>query len=232
VLYQLYVYKDRGATAEIVARARSAGCRGLVLTADAAVLGTRWRDVRNRFRLPDGLAIPNAAPSGRSLAGDDIGSGLARYVSEQLDPTLGWKDVEWLRAIAGMPVWLKGVVRPDDARRAAELGVDGIIVSNHGGRQLDGGVPTAVALPEVADAVGGRIPVWVDGGIRRGTDVLKALALGASAVLVGRPVLWGLAVDGEAGVRAVLELLRDELVEAMTLLGARSPSEVDRSSVR
>jgi 4-hydroxymandelate oxidase len=232
VLYQLYVYRDRGATAEIVARARDAGCKGLVLTADASVLGTRWRDVRNRFRLPDGLGIPNAAPSGRLLAGDALGSGLARYVAEQLDPSLGWKDLEWLRSIAGMPVWLKGVVRGDDAGRAVEAGADGVIVSNHGGRQLDGGVPTALALPEVVDAVAGRVPVWVDGGIRRGVDVLRALALGASAVLVGRPVLWGLAVGGADGVRDVLELLRAELVEAMTLLGVGSAEDVDRSYVR
>lgn len=232
VLFQLYVYRDRGATAEIVARARQAGCRGLVLTADAAVLGTRWRDVRNRFHLPGGLTIPNAAPSGRTLDGAGDDSGLARYVSEQLDPSLGWKDLAWLRGIAGMPVWLKGVVRADDARRAVDEGVDGLVVSNHGGRQLDGGVSTAAALAEVALAVAGRCPVWVDGGIRRGTDVAKALALGASAVLVGRPVLWGLALDGADGVRAVLELLAGELREAMTLLGAGSVTELDRTYLR
>lgn len=218
-LFQLYVYRDREATEAIVARAREAGCAGLVVTVDAAILGQRERDVRNGFHLPPHLALPNAAPSGKQIPAIDGASGLAHYVSSQLDCRLTWTDLEWLVEQAGMPVWVKGVVRADDAARAADRGVAGIIVSNHGGRQLDGGIPTAMALPEVVAAVDRACPVWVDGGIRRGTDVLKALALGAQAVLVGRPVLWGLTLGGADGVAQVLRQLRDELEEAMALCG-------------
>jgi 4-hydroxymandelate oxidase len=226
LLFQLYVYKDRGATRAIVDRVREAGCRALVLTADAPVLGTRPRDVRNRFHLPSWLSLPNAAPSGRTVEGAPADSGLARYVAEQLDRSLGWGDLERLMAEAGLPVWLKGVVRGEDAAQAAGLGVAGLVVSNHGGRQLDAGIATAHALAEVVAAVDGRCPVWVDGGTRRGTDVAKALALGAAGVMVGRPVLWGLTVDGPAGVRDVLAGLRGELEEAMALMGTPEVSAV------
>lgn len=228
VLFQLYVYKDRGATDAIVERVREAGCRALVLTADAPVLGTRLRDVRNRFRLPTWLTLPNAAPSGRTMAISAGDSSLARYVTEQLDPTLSWRDLDALIASAGLPVWLKGVVRGEDAARAIEHGARGIIVSNHGGRQLDGGVPTARALPEVVEAVSGRCPVWVDGGIRRGVDVLRAMALGADGVLLGRPILWGLAVDGADGVHRVIDLVHSELKEAMALAGAPTLGTITR----
>lgn len=220
VLLQLYVYRDRGATEAIVARAEAAGCRALVVTVDAAVLGTRERDVRSGFHLPDGLSLPNAASGAGAVPAAAGTSGLAAYVSEQLDPTLSWPDLDWLLQCTTLPVYVKGVVRGDDAARAAQLGVAGVVVSNHGGRQLDGSIPTAFALPGVVEAVAGRCPVWVDGGIRRGTDVAKALALGAQAVLIGRPVLWGLAVDGADGVCAVLSALRAELSEAMALCGA------------
>lgn len=222
VLFQLYVYRDRGATESIVERARLAGCAALLITVDAAILGTRERDVRNGFHLPAHLPLPNAAPSGMAIPAVDGESGLAAYVSAQLDCRLTWPDLEWLIERAGIPVWVKGIVRGDDAARAADLGVSGIVVSNHGGRQLDGGVPTARALPEVVGAVAERCPVWVDGGIRRGTHALKALALGAQAVLVGRPPLWGLTLEGAAGVRAVLEHLHAELTEAMALAGVPS----------
>jgi isopentenyl diphosphate isomerase/L-lactate dehydrogenase-like FMN-dependent dehydrogenase len=231
VLFQLYVYKDRGATDAIVQRVREAGCIGLVLTVDAPVLGTRHRDVRNRFCLPDGLLLPNAAPSGRALGGIPGDSGLSRYVAEQLDRSLSWRDLEHFLARAGMPVWVKGVVRADDAARTAEMGVAGIIVSNHGGRQLDCGVPTARVLPEVVDAVAGRCPVWVDGGIRRGVDVARALCLGASAVLVGRPVLWGLGLTGAEGVCEVLQQLRHELEETMALMGSPTLRSLTRDCV-
>jgi 4-hydroxymandelate oxidase len=230
VAFQLYVYKDRGATRAIVDRVRAAGCKALVLTADAAILGTRHRDVRNGFHLPAGLSLPNAAPDGRALGTGD-GSALAAYVSGQLDAGLGWPELEQLVATAGLPVWVKGVIHPDDARRAVGMGVAGLVVSNHGGRQLDHGVPTSHALRSIADAVNGAVPVWIDGGIRRGTDIAVALALGANGVLVGRPVLWGLAVDGATGVAEVLDTLSFELREALALLGATRASAVPRDAV-
>ena len=226
VLFQLYVYRDREATGAIIDRAAAAGCRALVVTVDAAILGTRERDIRNGFHLPGHLDLPNAAPQGRSIGAVSGDSGLAAYVGDQLDPSFGWRDLEWLMARSSLPVLVKGVVRGDDATRTAQLGVAGIVVSNHGGRQLDGGIPTAEALPEVVEAVAGRCPVWVDGGLRRGTDVLKALALGADAVLVGRPPLWGLTIDGASGVHGVLTQLLDELREAMALCGVARLAEV------
>ncbi len=228
--FQLYIYRDRDVTAALVERARAAGARALVLTVDAPLLGRREADVRTGFHLPDDLPIKNLLPAGHerleAVAGD---SGLAAYVGTLLDPDLGWKDLQWLRGVAGeLPVLVKGVVRPDDARRAVDHGAAGVIVSNHGGRQLDGAPATADVLAPIVDAVGAASPVLVDGGIRRGVDVLRALALGAKAVLIGRPILWGLAVDGEEGVAAVLEHLREELDLAMALAGCRSIDEIDR----
>ena len=232
VLFQLYVYRDRQATRAIVDRAREAGCAALLVTVDAAVLGTRERDERQGFHLPATLPLPNAAPQGGAIPQAPGTSGLAPYVAQQLDRSLTWSDLAWLLHIAGMPVWVKGIVRADDAAQAAAEGVAGIVVSNHGGRQLDGGIPTAEALPEVVEAADGRCPVWVDGGIRRGTDVVKALALGAQAVLVGRPVLWGLALQGADGVAGVLGQLHAELCEAMALCGAPSRAHLTRDLVR
>ena len=159
-------------------------------------------------------------------------SSFAAYVHDLFDASLTWDAVAWLRSITRLPILLKGILDPDDARQAAAIGADAIVVSNHGGRQLDGATPSIVALPEVAEAVGGRIPVLMDGGIRRGTDVLKAIALGARAVLIGRAYLWGLAADGEAGVTAVLALLRDELRLAMALAGRPTIASIDQSAVR
>lgn len=225
--FQLYVYQDREATRELVERVEAAGYEALVLTVDTPFLGRRERDVRNRFQLPAGLVIANLIPEGQeTLPHGHAGSGLAVHASSVLEPALSWKDVEWLRSITRLPVLVKGIVRGDDAARAASEGVAAIIVSNHGGRQLDTAIPAISALPEVVEAVDGAAEVYVDGGIRRGTDIVKALALGARAVLVGRPVLWGLAVDGERGVTRVLELLRDELELAMALCGCRNVGEV------
>jgi 4-hydroxymandelate oxidase len=227
VWFQLYVYRDRGATAALVDRVRAAGCKALVLTVDAPLLGSRERDVRNGFALPDGLSIENAsAARHRGVRAAGGGSGLASYFAQQLDPALSWKDLEWLRSIAALPVLVKGVVRADDARRAVEHGAAGVIVSNHGGRQLDTSLASIEALPAVTAEIGGELPVLLDGGIRRGTDVLKALALGASAVLLGRPVLWGLAVDGDQGVMRVLSLLQRELDLAMALCGCPTVSDI------
>lgn len=228
--FQLYVYKDRGATTALIRRAEAAGCRALVLTVDAQVWGRREADVRNNFRLPDGLTVANLADYAKEIFPAGIpGSGLAAYVSQMLDPSLSWKDLAWLRGKTKLPILLKGIVRADDAKLAVEHGADGIIVSNHGGRQLDTAPATIEALPRVVDAVGEKIPVLIDGGVRRGTDVVKALALGAQAAFIGRPVLWGLASDGEEGAFRVLELLKTEFDLAMALCGACTVGEIDRS---
>jgi 4-hydroxymandelate oxidase len=234
VWFQLYVYRDRAVTEALVRRAEAAGCRALVLTVDAPLFGRRERDVRNRFGLPPSLAVANLLPQGYgdipSAAAD---SGLAVYVSSFLDPSVSWRDVEWLRSITHLPLLVKGIVRPDDALRAAEAGAAGVIVSNHGGRQLDTAPATIDVLPEIAEALAGHpIEILIDGGVRRGTDILKALALGARAVLVGRPVLWGLAADGEAGAALALRLLRDELDLAMALAGAPTLADITRDLVR
>ncbi|WP_447975119.1 alpha-hydroxy acid oxidase [Nitrospira sp. Kam-Ns4a] len=231
--FQLYVYKDRGATRTLVERAEAAGCTALVLTVDAPVLGRREADIRNRFRLPDGLTVKNLGGAGRDRLPDiqmdsQADSSLAAYFAEQLDPALTWQDIEWLRSLTALPLLVKGLLRADDAVRAAESGAAGVIVSNHGGRQLDTVPATITVLPEIVEALAGRAAVLVDGGIRRGTDVLKALALGASAVLVGRPILWGLAVGGERGVAHVLALLRAEFDQAMALCGCRSVAEITK----
>ncbi len=229
VWFQLYVYKDRGATQALVQRAAAAGCSALVLTVDAQIWGRRERDVRNRFQLPDGLSVKNLTPSGKEEFPQEAqGSGLAAYVASLFDQTLSWKDVEWLCSLTKLPVLLKGIVHPDDARLAVEHGAAGVIVSNHGGRQLDTAPATIEALPAIVEAVDGRIEVLIDGGIRRGTDVIKALALGARAVAVGRPVLWGLATDGQRGVERVLQLLRFEVDLAMGLCGCAAVGEIGR----
>jgi 4-hydroxymandelate oxidase len=218
--FQLYVYKDRGVTRSLVERAEAAGFTALELTVDVPVLGQREADVRNHFHLPDGLTAANLVDPESGQVPDVPGhSGLAAYVARLQDDNLTWRDLEWLRSLTRLPVLVRGISRGDDAQRALDCGAAGIIVSNHGGRQLDTARPTIHALPEVVEAVAGRAEVLMDGGIRRGTDILKALALGARAVQVGRPVLWGLAVGGEAGVRHVLELLRTEFDLAMAMCG-------------
>ena len=219
-------------TEALVRRADEAGCQALMLTVDVPVQGRRERDIRNRFKLPDGIALENVTVGGSpGLSGDPDGSSLAAYIASQFDPSLTWKEIDWLRSITKLPLLVKGVVREDDARRAVDCGVAGIVVSNHGGRQLDGAPPTAEVLEEVAEAVGDRAEVFVDGGITRGTDIVKALALGARAVLVGRPVLWGLAVGGEPGVSRVLEILHEEFDNAMGLCGCRNVGEVTHDLV-
>lgn len=210
--FQLYLQADRGFTRQLVQRAEAAGYQALVLTVDAPVQGARDRERRAGFRLPPGMGSVNlqGAPAASSL----------------LDTAPTWADVQWLLANTHLPVLLKGVMHPDDARQAVALGVAGLIVSNHGGRTLDTVVSTAWALPRIADAVGNETALVVDGGIRRGTDVVKALALGARAVLVGRPCIWGLANAGAVGVAHVLRLLRDEFEIAQALCGCVSPADI------
>jgi 4-hydroxymandelate oxidase len=230
--FQLYVYADRGMTKALVERAEASGMRAIVLTVDAPMLGRRERDLRNRFHLPDGVRLANVPSSGSVPMPTGHGeSGLANHFASGIDAALTWKDVDWLRSITKLPVLIKGIVRGDDAARAVDHGAAGVIVSNHGGRQLDTAIASVRALPEVAEAVAGRAEVLLDGGVRRGTDVIKALALGARAVLLGRPVVWGLAVGGESGARRVLELLRAEVDLAMALCGCPSVDDISRDLV-
>jgi 4-hydroxymandelate oxidase len=230
--FQLYVYRDRTATEALAARAEAAGASVIVLTVDAPLFGRRERDVRNRFHLPEGLRVENMTAAGHALVpARGAESGLAAYIAEKLDPSLTWKDVAWLRSITRLPVVVKGIVRPDDALRAIDHGASAVIVSNHGGRQLDGSPSTASVLGPVADAVQGRVEVFVDGGVRHGADVLRALCLGARAVLLGRPILWGLAVAGEEGAHGVLEAMRAELDHAMALAGCAELADATRDLV-
>ena len=232
VWFQLYIYRDRSATAALVRRVEAAGCRALVLTVDAPLLGRRERDVKNRFALPAGLGIENMHAAGYArLPAASGDSGLAAYFAELLDPALTWDAISWLRSITTLPVLVKGIVRADDAVRAVEHGAAGIVVSNHGGRQLDASPATIDVLPRIADAVAGRAEILLDGGVRRGTDVVKALALGARCVLVGRPVLWGLAASGRTGVVAALATLRRELDLAFALCGCPDVASVTRDLV-
>ena len=241
---QLYLWRDREMTGNLVDRAISAGFDTLCLTVDVPLSGSRERDLKNGMTIPPRITIINSfnilsRPSwlakmasapvtfanfsdnqpGRTMA-------LGAYVNSQLNPTANWDDLSWLRAKWPGKLVVKGVLNADDARRFVDEGVDAVIVSNHGGRQLDGAVPSLIALPEIVEAVGNRVPVLLDGGVRRGTDVLKAIALGASACLVGRPYLWGLAVGGEEGVDRVIEIIKNEIDRDMALLGTSSIAEI------
>lgn len=207
--FQLYVDADRGRSEDLLARAGAAGCSAVVLTVDLPVLGRRERDRRHAW-----ADDPQLLGTGGWEAG------------------LTWADIEWARAASGLPVLVKGVLGAEDAALAVSHGAAGVVVSNHGGRQIEGAVPTAVALPEVVDAVAGRVPVLVDGGLRSGGDVFRALALGADAALIGRPWLWGLAAAGQAGVRQVLEAFVDDLRTTMTLAGCRDLSAISERHVR
>jgi 4-hydroxymandelate oxidase len=220
------VFRDRGVTDELVRGAAEQGFEALVLTVDLPVLGVRERDLRTGYSIQDALSVPSMRAMGRG------GPLSLLEIGDLIDPTVTWPDVERFAAAGGLPVLVKGVLTAQDARLAAEHGAAGVIVSNHGGRQLDTVLSGADALPVVVDAVGDAIDVLVDGGIRRGTDVIKALALGARAVLVGRPVVWGLAVAGEAGVAAVLETLLAELQVALALVGVPRAADLDRSAIQ
>jgi 4-hydroxymandelate oxidase len=233
VWFQLYVFKDRAISASLVKRAEVAGCKAIVFTVDAPLLGRRERDVRNQFKMPDALSVKNLLSGGPKEFPDGTGgSGVTPSIASLFDTALTWKDIEWLAGITTLPVLVKGILRSDDALLAVKHGASGVIVSNHGARQLDTTPATILVLPEIVDALGGKVEVYVDGGIRRGTDVLKAIACGARAVLVGRPVLWGLASGAEAGVRYVLEMLRQEFDLAMALSGCPTLSSITRDLIR
>jgi 4-hydroxymandelate oxidase len=209
--FQAYLLADAGARRALIERAVAEGYEALVMTADLQRLGRRERDIRVGFELPFDVSVPNVAAAAESS--------LDAAAEQSFVESLGWSDLEWLAGF-GVPVIVKGVLHPDDAREAFERGAAAVQVSNHGGRQLDAAIASLDALPAVVDAVGDRGPVLFDGGVRRGTDVLMALALGATAVGIGRPILWGLAVDGEAGVGRVLDILAGELEHVMALAGA------------
>jgi len=226
--FQLYTHRDRAITKDLVQRAQACGFKALVLTVDVPELGRRERDERHGFKLPPEFRVANF-PELKVEA--EQGSGLGAFLQGLRDGSLTWSDVDWLASITKMPIIVKGLVRSDDARLALDHGVAGIVVSNHGGRQLDTAIAPIRALPEVVSAVGGRLPVLVDGGVRRGTDVIKCLALGADAVMLGRPVLWGLAVAGQEGVKRVLDLLIAELDLAMALCGVSNVRDVSRDLV-
>ena len=226
--FQLYIYKDRGVTSALVQRAEAAGAEAIVLTVDAPGLGTRERDARNQFTLPEGLSVENLTPLGKGHLPEASGSGLAEYVRNNFKSDLSFEDLDWLCGCSRLPVVVKGVCRADDARHIVEHGAKAMVVSNHGGRQLDTAPPTCEVLPHIADAVGDRCEIYVDGGIRRGSDVLKALALGARMVMIGRPILWGLCVEDEQGAAHILAILRRELDEAMLLCGCTKLSDIGR----
>jgi 4-hydroxymandelate oxidase len=230
IWFQLYVQRDREFTKDMVQRAVASGCKAVCVTVDTPVLGNRYGQLS--FGLPKGMECVH-------LRGLELKSPVAGHKTQRggiydvlFDPSFNWNDLEWLRSVAGVPVLLKGVLSAEDGRLAVSCGADGVIVSNHGGRNLDTVPATIDALPRVVDAVAGRIPVMLDSGIRRGTDVLMALALGAKAVFIGRPYVYGLAAGGAKGVERVILILRDELERAMALTGRRSIAEIDASVLR
>ncbi|MEU4583291.1 alpha-hydroxy acid oxidase [Kitasatospora aureofaciens] len=218
--FQLYWLRDRGLVEELLKRAEEAGCEALVVTVDVPVMGRRLRDLRNGFALPSWLHAAHLEEGpNEAHVRQDGDSAVAQHTRAAFDPALGWHDLEWLRGRTRLPLIVKGILDPRDASRCVEIGAAGVVVSNHGGRQLDGAVPSASALPHVVDSIQGGAQVLLDSGVRSGTDVLRALALGANGVLLGRPVLWGLASAGEPGVAKVFELLHAELQQAMLLAG-------------
>ncbi len=225
--FQLYCFKDEGVTKALTAEAVESGFEAIVVTVDAPRGGNRERDLRTGFKVPADLGVPSVEAA--------LGSGRAVTIEETfglMEPALSWSYLEDFASECALPVLVKGVLTAEDAALAVEHGAAGVVVSNHGGRQLDRVLASADALPEVVDAVEGRGEVLVDGGIRRGVDVAIAIALGADAVMVGRPALWGLAADGEAGARRVLELLREELALALCLCGCGSPADLKRAHVQ
>ena len=228
---QLYVFRDRAITRALVERAEASGCKAICLTLTVPVQGNRERDARNDFALPVGVEMANFLGLRQAGFPEATGSRLNAFIGQEFDPSLSWDAVAWLRSITTLPIVLKGILTPEDGALAVEHGAAAAIVSNHGGRQLDGGEPTLLALPRVASAVAGRIPVLIDGGVRRGSDVVKAICLGATAVLIARPYLWGLAVGGQEGVADVLGMLRAEIERTMALLGRPTLDALDESAL-
>ena len=227
--FQLYVHPDRGFTRDLIQRVESAGYRVLCVTVDTPILGVRDRERRAGFHLPPGIERANLKSLGTAVSKMGHFEGGGNY--SILDPSINWDTIAWIRSLTKLPVVLKGVLSPDDAALACRHGASGVIVSNHGGRNLDTVPATIEALPRVIEAVEGRLPVRLDGGIRRGTDIVKALAYGAKAVLIGRPYLWGLGVNGPQGVAQVVRILRTELEAAMALCGTPSISRITPNAI-
>lgn len=252
--FQLYMYRDKGLVKEFIQRAKASGYQALCLTVDASIGGNREQDLRNGFRVPprptlntileaalhpkwcwDYVTKPKATTanvSGDLAAGKAADTTVMEYITAQLTPAITWKDVEWLREQFDGPILIKGVLDPEDAMNAVKVGAQGVVLSNHGGRQLDHAIATIDILPEMVDRVEGQLEIIIDSGIRRGTDVIKAMALGATACMVGRPYLYGLGAAGQAGVEKALEILRTEIVRDLQLLGCRSIAALDRTFIR
>ncbi|HKY87444.1 MAG TPA: alpha-hydroxy acid oxidase [Pseudorhodoplanes sp.] len=250
--FQLYMMRDRGFIKDLIARAGNAKCSALVLTVDLPILSQRHRDIKNGLTVPPEIRIKNiidiatkprwawSVLNGRrktfgNLAGHVSGmenvNSLSTWTASQFDPTLSWKDVEWVRKLWPGKLILKGILDPDDARRAAKTGADAIIVSNHGGRQLDGASSSIAMLPKVADAVGSQIEIMFDGGVRTGSDILRALALGATSCMIGRAYVWGLGAGGQDGVAKTIDILRKELDVNMALCGVKNVRDIGRDIV-
>jgi len=229
VWFQIYMYKKKKINEELIRRAQNAGCSALVVTVDVPVQGKREKNIRNHFTLPKELSLGNfqGGDMKSSLPNDPSGSGLMQYVDSLFMHDLSWEDIKWLRSVTDLPLIVKGILHVDDAQLALEHGVNGIIVSNHGGRQLDNCPATIDALAKIVQGTNNEIPIILDGGIRRGSDVVKAIALGASATAIGRPPFWGLAVDGKEGVEKVFSILKDELKSTMVFCGVQSVSSIN-----
>lgn len=221
--FQLYVYKDRDITIDLIRRAERSGYKALVVTVDVPAMGMRTRDIKNKFSLPQGIEAVNFKQFGlSSLSGKVDGSKVKDHTDNQFDADLGWDSIDWLRSVTKLPILLKGILHPEDAEEALLHGVAGIIVSNHGGRQIDSVIPAIDALYPIAKVVSNRIPLIVDGGIRSGEDIFKAIALGASSVMIARSVMWALAIGGQSEVNALFKRLQDELTLTMRLAGCNS----------
>ncbi|XP_077202015.1 2-Hydroxyacid oxidase 2 isoform X2 [Paroedura picta] len=225
--FQLYIHQQRSASEQLVRRVEALGFRAVVLTVDVPYTGKRRDDFRNNFQLPPHMSVKNLEGVFEDRDRSEYG-----LPANSMEPRLGWEDIHWLRSLTHLPIILKGILTKEDAELAVRHGVQGIIVSNHGGRQLDGVLASIDALVEIKEAVQDKVEVYLDGGVRTGTDVLKALALGAKCVFIGRPALWGLAYKGEEGLQELLQILKDEFRLAMALTGCRSVSEIGRHLVQ
>ncbi|XP_011505949.1 PREDICTED: hydroxyacid oxidase 1 [Ceratosolen solmsi marchali] len=231
--FQLYVYFDRNVTLNLIRRAEKADFKALVLTVDTPMFGDRRRDIKNKFTLPNHLRLANFEGFlSRKINSTTKGSGLSEYVTNLFDDSLNWQVIKWLKSVTNLPIVLKGVLTSEDALLGVKYGADAIMVSNHGARQIDGTPATIEVLPEIVQAVGKKVEVYLDGGVTQGTDVFKALALGAKMVFFGRPILWGLACGGEKGARTVLELMRREIDLAFALTGCSNVNQVTKDMVK